>query len=419
MKLKFDIGTGRISEIINYLKQRKEVESVSDISPRIKLVALCQSLQITCRQFDRLLSENSPVLRTIKGHAFEAVFDEIVEHNNHIVEEIGGDTNIDRIVNRHTLQLKTPNASGTKDFVVEYKTHKTHGAKSEKEGMSYYHLIEKFPDFLVGLISYEPLQIIFLERKILIPHPKDSNYIKSPFKISWENHDGLNAFHKIGITDFKNDPSVYTAAPKELLPKSAKLLGLNTEIILNTILRESNFRIWDMSIRGFAKEMAFKIFLDRFDIKYLPPENSQRSDARANKSDLVLINKAAKKMEFLQIKGLSLNNCKFSGKQAIVSVETQLTRGRVNDDPTHSRLYYFTDFDWLIVGLEPCLAKKFRKECGLFPQSNWEFYSVPTQNLKSHSQMKHRINSIQKFTYLEFQKYKISDQWIKQWQKIN
>lgn len=366
-----------------------------------------------------MLSEHSPVLRTIKGHAFEAVFDEIVEYNGHNVEEIGGDTNVDRIVNGHTLQLKTPNASGTKGFNVEYKTHKTHGAKSEKEGMSYYHLVEKFPDFLVGLISYEPLQIIFLERKILTLHPKDLNYVKSPFKISWENHGGLNAFDKIGITDFKNNPSVYTATSKELLPKSAKLLGLNTEIILNTILRESNFRIWDMSIRGFAKEMAFKVFLDSFNIKYLPPENSQRTDARANKSDLVLINNLTKEMEFLQVKGLSVNNCKFLGKQSIVAIETQLTRGRVNDDPTQSRLYYFTDFDWLIVGLEPCLAKMFRRECELLPELEWEFYAVPTKNLKSHSRMKHRLNSVQKFTYLDFQKYKISTQWMKQWQKTN
>lgn len=124
-------------------------------------------------------------------------------------------------------------------------------------------------------------------------------------------------------------------------------------------------------------------------------------------------------MEFLQVKGLSVNNCKFLGKQSIVAIETQLTRGRVNDDPTQSRLYYFTDFDWLIVGLEPCLAKMFRRECELLPELEWEFYAVPTKNLKSHSRMKHRLNSVQKFTYLDFQKYKISTQWMKQWQKTN
>ena len=36
---------------------------------------------------------------------------------------------------------------------------------------------------------------------------------------------------------------------KELLPLTAKSLGLKTDIIVDSILRESNFRIWDMNIK--------------------------------------------------------------------------------------------------------------------------------------------------------------------------
>ena len=283
--------------------------------------------------------------------------------------------------------------------------------------MDYYHSIEEFPDFLVGLISYNPLRIIFLERQILIRHPNDENRIKSPFKIVWENHGGLNAFHKIGITNFKNNPKVYLASSNEFLPKSAKLSGVNTEIILNSILRENNFRTWVL-ISGFAKEIAFKSCLDKYNVKYLKPANSQRKDLRADKSDLALIRNETGKVEFLQVKGLSVSRCKFRETKSIVCVETQLTRGRVNDHPTQSRLYYFTDFDLLIVGINPSLVKVFRLACGLSPDSIWEFYAIPTKNLKSHRTMKHRINSTQNITYFELQNYKISNQWIEQWQKI-
>ena len=45
-------------------------------------------------------------------------------------------------------------------------------------------------------------------------------------------------------------------------------------------------------------------------------------------------------------------------KNSIIDIETQLSRGRVNDHPTQSRLYHFTDFEYLILALDPSYARR-------------------------------------------------------------
>jgi hypothetical protein len=253
----------------------------------------------------------------------------MIKDKGYDVEEVGGDGDIDRIVNGHTLQLKTPNASGTKKNQVEFKTHKTHGAKSERESIEYYHSDESFADYLVGLISYRPLRIIFLKKEELPRHPNDSQRIQSPFKIIWDAHPGLNAFERIGLNRSQLNESIapYLTSSNELLPLSSNRIGLSTNVILDTILNPTNFRIWDMAIRGFAKEIAFIELLNEQRIVNVKPNNQYRNDGRANKSDLMLITTEGKPI-FAQVKGLSVNNCRFNGFSSLVGIETQLTRGR-------------------------------------------------------------------------------------------
>lgn len=106
-------GTGRIGEVIAYLK-KKHGAGIKQISAPDKLHALCESLQMNQNIFDRMISENSPVFRTVKGHAFESFFDSLLEANAVKVTEVGGDDAVDRIVNSKSLQLKTCTEAGTK-----------------------------------------------------------------------------------------------------------------------------------------------------------------------------------------------------------------------------------------------------------------------------------------------------------------
>jgi hypothetical protein len=411
MTEKNNLGTGRIGEIVNWLKINHQVEDVSELAEQTKLDALLTALQLTNQELDTVLAENSPVFRTIKGHAFESVFKFILEENQIESDHIGGDNVIDLKVNGFELQLKTPNMAGTKGFQVQYKTHKTHGAKSEQESMEYYHHIDHFPEFLVGLISYEPLKIIFLNHDEIPRHPKDNNRILSPFTIIWEEHKGLNAFDRISIEsiDLASKTHVPNDVTKESLPKTSTLLNLKSEIILDTILNEGNFRIWDMSIRGFAREVAISNFLNTFNISSLNPVPLKVE--RGDKADFAVKQKT--NYLFFQVKGISTNNCKFDGVNSIVATETQLTRGRVNDHPTQSRLYLKTDFEYLILVLDPPQVALYEKEIGRDYHLDWKLFCIPTTDLQEHKVITHRINSLQKFKYLDLLNFELDNKYVK------
>jgi hypothetical protein len=93
-------------------------------------------------------------------------------------------------------------------------------------------------------------------------------------------------------------------------------------------------------------------------------------------------------------------------------------RGRVNDHPTQSRLYLKTDFDYLIVGIDPSLVQKYHLEVNLSSELTWEFYAIPTDKLIGHPRMPHRLNSLQKLRYLDFQNYLIGKDWLDSWRKF-
>lgn len=405
-------GTGRIGEIIDYLLSKYNQSSIFEISDLIKLNALCENLEFSHSDFDDLIMDNSPVLRTVKGHVFEVYFDTLMSKGGFKIIEIGGDDAIDRKFNHTTLQLKTFTVAGTKGNYVQYKTHKTHGAKSERESFDYYHKKDHFADYLVGLISYKPLNLIFISRDELPIHPKSKKHILSPFNVNWTTHPGLNAYERIGCS-FKPDNKILSPSKNELLPRLTKFLNVTTDVIMNTILNKSNFRIWDMAIRGFAREIAFEKFCLENSIQLLKTSNTGK--IRSDKADRAIFHSKTKKYEYLQVKGVSTNNCSFEPDNLIVAVETQLTRGRVNDHPTQSRLYMRTDFDYLILCLDPALANTYRRALGENGSLKWEFYAIPTIELESHHLMPHRLKSLQKYEYSKLQKYKINSNLLKSW----
>lgn len=414
MKLTDLLGTGRISEIMTALRKVHNVESIRELSETIKLDSLLTALQLSEHELDSIIADNSPVFRTIKGHAFEIVFEYLIKSAGFDVTDVGGDGNVDLIVNGIKLQLKTPYSAGTKGKNVQYKTHKTHGAKSERESMDYYHDAEEFADFLVGLISYEPLNIIFISRDELPRHIKSNKHILSPFIVEWETHEGLNNFKRISIDTIELTSSLHFPVDlkKELLPKSAARLNLTTNIILDTILFQSNFRIWDMAIRGWAREVAIRNLLVQNKINWVNSISVKR--LRGDKSDFALKQKTGG-YDFFQVKGVSTNNCSFKGNKSVLATETQLTRGRVNDHPTQSRLYLKTDFDYLILSVDPPLVKMFDKEIGIDKGLYWKYYCIPTAELQVHHILKNRLKSLQSFNVIDIEKYQITKEFFKRY----
>jgi hypothetical protein len=396
-------GSGRIGEIISFL-ETKYSKPVKEIEVEIKLAALCDSLQITFSEFDELISENSPVLRTVKGHCFESYFDKLMAINGVVVEEVGGDNAVDRIVNGKKLQLKTPTIAGTRGEVVQFKTHKTHGAKSEKESMDYYHTLKEFADYLIGLVSYKPLRVLMLKKSELPLVDSSRNHIKSPFEVNWNTHPSLNAFSRIGLKNIKHT-ELYVPPKKLRLPKTASLIGVDDEIIANSILNESNFRIWDMAVRGFAREAVFLKYSANAGLRFESSVGKRLH--RSDKADHAI--EISGSYKFVQMKGVSTNNCNFNISDPIIATETQLTRGRVNDHPTQSRLYLRSDFDYLILALDPPITYLCHSSVKVAPELVWEFYLVPTKSLESHHLMQHRLKSLQSFRYSDLQKYKIID----------
>lgn len=397
------LESSAMRDIVPFLLRTYNVAKITDIPTIHKVNFLCKLMDLSHSAFDSVLSDNPPVFRTVKGHVFESYFDELLILNGYISQEVGGDTSIDRIVNNYSLQLKTPYEAGTKGNIIQYKCHKTHGAKSEQESVSYYHSLEEFPDYLIGLISYNPQRILILKKNELpLVNTTEGEYILSPFKVDLSLTNGINAFSRLGITIDPTSSLELQPHNSEPLPKTAWKCGVTTEVIINTILNVNNFRMWDMAIKGFAREYSFKSYCYNQGILLEDPRVTGR--LRYDKADFVI--QSGLSYLFLQMKGVSINNCKLDIDDPIIATETQLTRGRVNDHPTQSRLYLASDFDYLIIALDPIIAHQCNK-LGEQDPLMWEYYKIPTSVLSRHHIHSNRLSSLQRFTYSSLQHYRM------------
>lgn len=333
--------------------------------------------------------------------------------NNVNCREVGGDTNIDRIVNGHTLQLKTPYAHGCSNGIVSYKTHKTHGAKSKAESIDYYHKVEDFADFLVGLVSYKPFTVLIVPKDSLPRVSEHSNHIQSPMYLNINNPDTNNNFKQLGLTQSINfSTDLLSPTNNECLPKSSKLLQLKSDYILRTIFNKDNFRIWDMNMRGFIREHILLRYLTAHSIKTYPTTITGLE--RSDKCDLVLKNLNNNYVRF-QIKGLTWGGTVLDKINTKIDCESQLSRGRVNDHPTQSRLYKVTDFENLIIVIDPPYSNTLSLHTFKRYDYQWNFYSIPMSKLRKHHVYSNRVASHQHKLYKELQKYRIDLPWMKQW----
>ena len=357
--LRDHLSSARSTDITNCICNYYGVRSISGIRTEDKLDALCIAAGISRDEMDEMIASNSPAIRTIKGHAFEVIFSKILQINDIPHDEIGGDSDIDFSILGNTLQLKTPYVNGCSEHVMAYKTHKTHGAKSESESMGYYHLASDFADYLVGLIEYDPFQVFIIPRKDIPRHPDDHRFLDSPVYIDLDEDRYINNFKQLGISEDIMYPPIVNLGRRELLPLTAEKIGVRSNYIIDAIYRPENFRIWDMNLRGFIRENHIRNLIQEFELEmYDPREITDRPE----KVDLVLRKRNSEQFVRFQIKGLTFGSSRIRGVDSEVLCETQLSRGRVNDHPTQSRLYLASDFDALLIAMDPAYTNTFSIE---------------------------------------------------------
>ena len=194
-----------------------------------------EDIRMTPAEFDAFCSSEPHVVRSLKGHCFEAWFDDLLTRAGYHCEEIGGDSLFDRRVNGKTLQLKTPYQRGTVDGVkVSYRMHKTHGPERFPDVL---YRREDFADFLVGHrrgndVLICPAANMPLKKEVQKKSPWP-DYIADPTPFNW-NCEWVNRYDLIGV-DAKRI-SADESGDSLFFPAIARAVGFNDVYIVKAIL---------------------------------------------------------------------------------------------------------------------------------------------------------------------------------------
>ena len=87
----------------------------------------------------------------------------------------------------------------------------------------------------------------------------------------------------------------------------------------------------------------------------------------------------------------------------------------MNDHPTQSRLYLQSDFDFLILCLDPPLSRLFDSEIKENNGLYWRFFCIPTTELSVHSIFNNRLKSVQTFKMQEIGQYEIGSDFFEKY----
>lgn len=304
-----------------------------------QLKALLLTIHISLEELDTFIAETPHIYRSIRGHAFEVWFDREMAERGIAVSKVGGDDVVDRVLNGHTLQLKTPFRNGTKEGVlVSYKMHKTHGA--EIKPFCFYKK-EEFADFFVGMHPSSGVIICpraaLKTRSDVNPRLDYGEYISDPLPFDWQT-EWLNRYDLLGI-EVKNPPlpSDHSSSEVRLFPKLIEKIGFTDYDIVKSLLDEANFRTWFQLIVGTIREFHFEKFAQQNGLKLIPIEGF---GGRGNQKLDYLTDSGIK----IQVKGLT----KGMARGGLLGCETQCSHGRI---PT--RLYKRSDFDYAVIVVDP------------------------------------------------------------------
>lgn len=267
--------------------------------------------------------------RPMRGYCFETWFMRILEHAGIKIEYGSGDTLVDMVVKTDgddiTLQLKTHSKATYKEGKsIGYDLHKTHGRERMPDNL---YDPNDFPDFLVGK---HPDGVIIKPRKDLPRHPKHTSKLHNVAKFEWK--DGLNDFQKIGIKREIRFPD-FSWQNIEF-----PIIGSETQLsdydILETLLRNENFRLLKQNVIGNLREWHFQQLAISKNILV-----SRAGTGKEIKVDFLLA--GGKK---IQVKGVT----KRISNSNRMCVEVKGSHGRVP-----KRLYKSGSFDFLVIVLDP------------------------------------------------------------------
>lgn len=317
---------------------------------------------IPWNDLEDLILGNSYVWRPIRGHIFETWFVRQLESHGYEARRIGGDTGADLKCRRHTLQLKTPTASQTRQGLrIAYSTHRTHGREKGPERYTHEDL---FADFLVG--QYPNSTDVMICPKSEVPRYKqDNRRLASPVTFAWDNP-WKNRFDLIGLNITKLSPLLLNPSSSKMFPKIGKLANLSDKDILLTITAEENFRVLDQNLCGIVREYYFKERAMKEGIKLLPVTSTTRGEV---KIDFRLPDGRR-----IQVKGRTKG---LSGPNH-VGVEVKGSHGRIPQ-----RLYRVDAFDLLVVALDQRVVPACYRSATVDPDG-YNFVVIPVENLPLH-----------------------------------
>ncbi len=325
---------------------------------------------------DRVVISNANILRPVKGHAFEVLFDEVV--HKYLECEINsgptGDTDIDRIIKtprgEHTLQLKTC-AKNTivKNIRLGVSLHKTHGDETRPRNLYptqwpcpyCEHNGEEFPDFLAIL---HPQEGILIVPKMSIPESgTHRGHYADPAVFDWDSK-FTNRWDLLGFPQFKGQSlERRSVGAQEKLPRIAGIVNLTDYEIVSMWLKPENFRTLEMNLKGNLREPAIAEWLKESGIDSRIPTNEPYP-----KYDRITSNGTR-----IQIKGPSKSLC--DKKRNTVGVEVMGSHRRGAD-----RMYSEDDFDYLGFVLDPQVIPNSVK----LNKAEYHFCLIPLSELPLH-----------------------------------
>jgi len=252
----------------------------------------------------------------------------------------GGEDVVDRRLNGHTVQLKTPYWRGTVEGKsVSYRMHKTHGPETHPDAL---YLPNEFAEIFVGL--HPKGGVIICPREKLstrgqlnpkLPYPER---ISDPLPFDW-NTPWFDRYDLLGID---REKLAFTEAPEsKILPRMSKAVKYSDSEIIRAIMAPENFRVWVQLIVGSVREFHFLRFVEKNSFTLKEPADL---DSRSReKVDYVYEPKRGKPLR-IQVKGLTKGMCDGN----ILGVETQGSHSR-----PPARLYRRDDFEILVIVIDP------------------------------------------------------------------
>ena len=164
-----------------------------------------------------MVVSDANILRPVKGHAFEMLFDDIALNQLKCkIKDFDGDSDIDRILTNNsgqkfTLQIKTPITNSIKDNLqFAISLHKTHGLERRPQNLypttwpcsvcgPDVHDGGEFPDFL---IVQHPSNGELIILKVYSQSNTYPGHYADPAYFLWDN-EWLNRWDLLGFPELK------------------------------------------------------------------------------------------------------------------------------------------------------------------------------------------------------------------------